>query len=226
MTDFFLHVGGNPTLNFPACKQGQRFSCALPKNVAAHDLSSSTHSLGTLLSPKTMPWQKIISTAIAGDRIFMAFIPPKHSVSLVGIEVLGKGVNVNTEMGTVGCGCASLPTVNGPISKCTTCDAGIVLTPFATDFLESQLCCGAAPNPAGTAITLPAALAVPFAAGTDAWDAGFTQIVVQEGHYAAFGWTVTSGPSALPAAGCNLSKLNSAYAITLKTHDFRYPYSY
>lgn len=226
MTDFFLHVGGNPTLNFPACKQGQRFSCALPKHIAAHDLSSSTHSLGTLLSPKSMPWQKAIAPAVAGDRIFMAFIPPRHTVSQVGVEVFGKGIGVNTEINSAGCGCAALPNVNGPITKCTGCDVGVVLTPFAIDFLESQLCCGAAPNPAGTPLTLPAAVAAPFAAGTDAWDAAFTQIVVQENHYVAFGWTVTAVSTVTPAGTCDLSKLGSSYAMTLKTHDFRYPYSY
>lgn len=226
MTDYFLHVGGQPTLHFPACAPGQRFSCALPKRMAAHDLSSSTHSPGTLLSPGSMPWQRIIGKAVVADRIFMQFIPPKHTVSQVGVEVLPKGITVNTEFDTVGCNCSSLPAVGATPSKCATCDAGVVLTPFAIDFLETDLCCGAAPNPAGTVITLPGALAAPFAAGTAAWDAAFTQIVVQEGHYVAFGWTVTAVPSALPAAGCNLSKIKAAYAMTFKTHDFRFPYSY
>jgi hypothetical protein len=194
--------------------------------MAAHDLPSSTHSPGTLFSPASMSWQKIVKTAAVGDRVFMQFIPPEHSVSQVAVKVMPKGITVDTEFGTTGCNCDTLPAVGARPSACATCDAGVVLTPFAIDFLETDLCCGAAPNPVGTPIVLPAALAAPFAAGTAAWDAAFTQIVVQEGHYVAFGWTVTAGPSALPAAGCNLSKIKAAYAMTFKTHDFRFPYSY
>jgi hypothetical protein len=225
MTDIFLHVGGQPTLHFPACAPGQRFSCALPKRMAAHDLPSSAHSPGTLLSPKTMPWQKIVSTAAVGDRIFMQFIPPEHRVTQMAVKVLAKGVENNMEFKTSSCGCDSLPAI-GTLSKCTTCDAGVVLTPFAIDFLETALCCGAPPNPTGTVITLPAALVAPLPAGVDAWDAAALDITVQEGHYVAFGWTVTALSSALPAAGCNLAKLSAAYSQVYKTYDFRFPYSY
>ena len=190
--------------------------------MAAHDLPSSAHSPGTLLSPKTMPWQRLIRTAAVGTRIFMQFIPPEHRVTQMAVKVIAKGIGNNTEFKTSSCGCDSLPAI-GTLSRCASCDAGVVLTPFAIDFLETALCCGAPPNPTGTVITLPSALAAPFAAGTDAWDAAALDITVQEGHYLAFGWTVTAVPSGV---GCDLAKLSAAYSQVYKTYDFRFPYAY
>lgn len=220
--DFFLHVGGNPTLHFPHTEPGQRFSCALPKQVAAHDLSSSTHSPGTLLSPKTMNWQTIIKTAVVADRIFMFFLPEKHSVTQIAVEVLPAGVQNNMFVGNVGCGCDAIGTI-GALSRCAACNTAASLTPFAIDFLETQLCCGAAPNPVGTVLTLPASVSGARLATAAAWGQAQTVISAAPGHVVAFGWTVTALPSGL---GCNLAKLGAAYAQTYKTHDFRFPVSY